>query len=254
MKKLHSLQKYLFSFLYTNSKKEFLLQNTIPGITKELHISQYTYPYEHYVIDNFLETDTAQSLYDHFIKKEEDSSSFSYLKLYDLYASKINHNDSSVTDIFCTHLYKNFIEKLFTLSLSPYHELCFHNNVADTGDKYIHTDHSYVLFSETKDPYFLGETILKRIPDSEALLEHDPSSLVKKRSVTMILYLNKDWKEGDGGETGIFKKTGASFEEITSISPIFNRIIFFKNNDHSFHNYKNCVLPSRKAMTQWLYE
>lgn len=248
------LKQYLLNFLYKKSKRDFLLEPKINGINRELLVTQYTYPFEHYIIDNFLDSASFEALHDYFIQEEEKNTHFKYLKLYDLYTKKLSYGENLVSDIFCTNTYKNFVEKLFDLKLSNYHELCFHKNIPNTGDKYVHTDSSFVLFSkEELAGEILSEKVIGHL-DGKGSTPTEEKTCLKKRSITMILYLNKDWEGGCGGETGIFTKSNNSFDEVVKIEPKANRILFFKNSDISYHNYKNCLLPSRRSMTQWLYE
>lgn len=66
------------------------------------------------------------------------------------------------------------------------------------------------------------------------------------RLISVIIYLNKDWKKGDGGELKVYSKNG---EDIL-IEPIANRCVIFKSDvvEHE-------VLPtkiSRYSLTGWL--
>ena len=91
------------------------------------------------------------------------------------------------------------------------------------------------------DPYFSGGGLNATI--SGGLLDvhvdgnyHDASGL--NRRVNVILYLNPNWKEGWGGEFGLYDKKGENL--VKKISPINNRLMVFDTNDYSFHG-----LPER---------
>ncbi|WP_341224855.1 2OG-Fe(II) oxygenase [uncultured Arcticibacterium sp.] len=65
------------------------------------------------------------------------------------------------------------------------------------------------------------------------------------RAYSMIMYLNDDWQEGDGGELCVYH-TGSP----QSISPLNGRCVFFKSDeiDHEvLINHKN-----RMSVTGWL--
>jgi SM-20-related protein len=66
------------------------------------------------------------------------------------------------------------------------------------------------------------------------------------RMISMIIYLNENWKEGDGGELKIFPEG----KEEKTIAPLENRCILFRS-DVLFHE----VLPTnkpRKSVTGWM--
>jgi len=86
------------------------------------------------------------------------------------------------------------------------------------------------------DPYFSGGGL--NVTESNGLLDvhvdgnyHDASGL--NRRINAILYLNPGWKEGWGGEFGLYNSTGEKL--IKKIAPIFNRLVIFDTHDKSFH-------------------
>ena len=86
------------------------------------------------------------------------------------------------------------------------------------------------------DPYFTGGGL--NVTVSGGLLDvhvdgnyHDASGL--NRRINAILYLNPGWREGWGGEFGLYDETGDKL--IKKIAPIHNRLVIFDTNDKSFH-------------------
>lgn len=86
------------------------------------------------------------------------------------------------------------------------------------------------------DPYFTGGGLNATV--SGGLLDvhvdgnyHDATGL--NRRVNAILYLNPNWKEGWGGEFGLYDKNGEHL--VKKIPPINNRLMVFDTNDYSFH-------------------
>jgi SM-20-related protein len=67
----------------------------------------------------------------------------------------------------------------------------------------------------------------------------------KSRAYTMIFYLNKNWKEGDGGELCIHSVLG-----IELISPDEGKSIFFKSNEIEHEVLLNH--KTRMSITGWL--
>ena len=67
-----------------------------------------------------------------------------------------------------------------------------------------------------------------------------PNNKLKKQ-LTIGFYFSKDWKEENQGHLEIWSGTNSAFEDAkikeckTKILPIFNTMIFFENNDFSWH-------------------
>jgi hypothetical protein len=86
------------------------------------------------------------------------------------------------------------------------------------------------------DPYFTGGGL--NITKSGGLLDvhvdgnyHDASGL--NRRLNAIIYLNPNWREGWGGEFGIYDENGDLC--VKKVAPIFNRLVIFDSHDKSFH-------------------
>ena len=65
------------------------------------------------------------------------------------------------------------------------------------------------------------------------------------RMISVVMYFNEDWKEGDGGELKIFKQD----EEIL-VAPIAGRCVMFKSADVPHEVTKTNI--SRYSLTGWL--
>ncbi|WP_108114869.1 2OG-Fe(II) oxygenase [Kordia periserrulae] len=68
------------------------------------------------------------------------------------------------------------------------------------------------------------------------------------RTISMVIYLNKDWQKGDGGELEIFRKDGSSI----LVEPIEARCVMFKSAV-----VPHRVMPSHKprySLTGWLLQ
>ncbi|MDX1653521.1 MAG: 2OG-Fe(II) oxygenase [Brumimicrobium sp.] len=66
------------------------------------------------------------------------------------------------------------------------------------------------------------------------------------RMISMIIYLNKDWKPGDGGELKVYPEG----KEAKTISPLENRCILFRS-DTLLHEVLTAN-KSRKSVTGWM--
>lgn len=116
-------------------------------------------------------------------------------------------------------------------------------------------DSIFDAFDEVKS--VLNRLMFLSLADYEFHLAHYPKgSFYKKhldqfdgrnnRMISMIVYLNKTWTDGDGGELRIYPKG----EESVDITPLENRCVIFRS-DVLFHE----VLvsnTSRKSITGWM--
>ena len=68
----------------------------------------------------------------------------------------------------------------------------------------------------------------------------------KNRMISVIIYLNKDWKSGDGGELRIHPKGEKSID----IAPLENRCVMFRS-DTLLHEVLTSN-TSRKSITGWM--
>lgn len=121
-----------------------------------------------------------------------------------------------------------------------------------------HNDEHENTFFDLMDEFikYLNQTCYTRITNCEfhyALYE--PGSYYKrhfdqfqeggKRAYSMIMYLNENWQEGDGGELTIYKN-----EETITITPIHGKSVFFKS-DQLEHEVLMSHKP-RMSITGWL--
>lgn len=66
------------------------------------------------------------------------------------------------------------------------------------------------------------------------------------RMITVIIYLNENWKTGDGGELKIYKRDGDTF----LVEPIGNRCIIFRSD--ALEHEVLLTNKSRYSLTGWL--
>ena len=68
------------------------------------------------------------------------------------------------------------------------------------------------------------------------------------RTLSVIVYMNDNWQDGDGGELKIYKKK--DFSDFEIINPIGNRLAIFRS-DTVWHEVLTSH-KSRKSLTGWL--
>lgn len=66
------------------------------------------------------------------------------------------------------------------------------------------------------------------------------------RMISMIIYLNENWKEGDGGELRIYKNDGSTVD----VQPVSNRCVLFRS-DVLYHEVLKAY-KERKSITGWM--
>jgi Rps23 Pro-64 3,4-dihydroxylase Tpa1-like proline 4-hydroxylase len=74
------------------------------------------------------------------------------------------------------------------------------------------------------------------------------------RTLNVLLYLNKDWKDDYDGRLLIKAKPG---DEPRAIKPVFNRGLIMVTDDHTFHGFRKMTLPpgvTRKSIATYAYE
>lgn len=74
------------------------------------------------------------------------------------------------------------------------------------------------------------------------------------RTINILLYLNKDWKEEYDGRLLIKSSPDG---ETRGIAPLFNRGLLMLTDDHSYHGFKKMSLPpgvTRKSIATYAYE
>jgi SM-20-related protein len=64
--------------------------------------------------------------------------------------------------------------------------------------------------------------------------------------ISLIIYLNKDWKNGDGGELRIYPQGNNS----SDIQPLFNRCILFRSD--TLEHEVLTANKDRRSVTGWM--
>jgi Rps23 Pro-64 3,4-dihydroxylase Tpa1-like proline 4-hydroxylase len=175
--------------------------------------SFFEFPYKHLVIDNFLDSDSANLCLQSF----PDLSDVGWE----------HSNDADIEIKYRTTWKSEFdipegIVDTIRLMNSSYFLLAM-------GEK-------FEISKVMSDPYFTGGGL--NATKRGGLLDvhvdgnyHDASGL--NRRLNALLYLNPNWRPGWGGELGLYNKHGDIC--IKEIAPLFNRLVIFDSHDYSFH-------------------
>jgi len=187
-------------------------------------------PYKHIMIDNFLDEDFANTLYQNF--PGEDKMSRTYQGLNE------NKSEGSGFENFhpgFTQLRSFFLTPEFNKALSKITGIAALFTVEDGLGAGVHY---------SVDGGYLDIHIDFNI--------HHIRNI--HRRVNLLIYLNKDWKESYGGMLEMWNANVSKLEK--SYLPSFNRCVIFETNEISYHGFNKMTLPEgvgRKSIYGYFY-
>ena len=105
--------------------------------------------------------------------------------------------------------------------------------------------------------FWINRMCFLSLSDYEFHLAHYPEGSFYKRHldqfaernnrmISLIIYLNKDWKQGDGGELRIYPEG----KDVKDIAPIFNRCILFRSD--TLEHEVLTAQTDRRSVTGWM--
>lgn len=190
----------------------FFLSNHIKDANKLANQFINQSPFDHIVIDNFLEENLAKKILEEFPTPDPD-----YWWNYNnplekkLAFNNLNKLEKNIFNLFNQINSNEFADWLSKLS----------------GLNKVHTD-----------PYLLGAG-LHAIGRGGKLDIHEDFNIHKElkmvRKLNLILYLNKDWQDDWGGHLELWNKDMTVMEK--KITPIFNRAVIFRTDMSSNHGH-----------------
>ena len=173
----------------------------------------FTEPFKHIIVDDFFSKNFADELLNKFPRTDENVWERTHdedieIKLRTNWSSEFDIPDGIVdaVRILNSSLILKAMSKQFQINKlipDPYFSGGGLNVTVNSGLLGVHVDGNY----------------------------HDATAL--NRRINAILYLNPGWKDGWGGEFGLYDSTGEKL--IKKVAPLFNRLVIFDTNDYSFH-------------------
>lgn len=253
------MQKVI-SFI-NRSKKEYLRSKErgtiLEVINPNAKIKKEIFPFEHIIIDNAFN----ELFYTSFCKYYEkvvsrgfserpDSNFFypfkyvtGYLEKYGGYFYPPKWKEDTAMDFFFSHTWNTYIENLCNTDTNFFISTTLHLHTKSNKDGWVHNDNQEVFFH--KDDMLSNGMIFQNNNRKE--FTH-----TTKRNIAVIYYFNNDnWKEGDGGETGIYKNPKG--QPVSKVAPISNRILIFKIQPNSYHAFLGNKVE-RNALVQWFHK
>lgn len=178
---------------------------------------------DYVVIDDFLSEDLYQTIRSHFLKKLEQDTF-----------------DKAGIGALGANIIKSEVRGDFTYWLNEDvdHELTEFNEVTKELI-FVMKRHCFLPIADAEFHYAFYP------PGAHYEAHVDQFSERSNRIISVVIYLNENWKEGDGGELKIFREN----HEIL-IEPVAKRCVFFKS-DKVLHQ----VMPTNKdrySLTGWL--
>jgi Rps23 Pro-64 3,4-dihydroxylase Tpa1-like proline 4-hydroxylase len=186
-------------------------------------------PCRHVVIDDFLDPDFAQKLFEDLPRPDEMPKSRDYMFSDKRELSTLDrHSDLS------RQLHDVFMSPEFADFLSPI------------------AGHTVFV-----DPEYVGGGFHAGAEGSFLDLHVDfnihPAHPDWLREFNILLYLNPGWDPSWGGELLLTDNPGSP---TTSVAPKFNRLVIMESTDRSFHGYKKITFPpgmSRRSIAAYAY-
>lgn len=210
---------------------EYTKQKILAGVVR-------SYPFDHMVIDDFLDIADAKSFYQNLLDVQTRKEN----QLYDhaRNGSKRQYNSAngnadfqSVLDMFSSQDLSNII-----------------------ADKFEYNEPLY------PDPTFEGGGLTFSPPGTFLRYHCDfnySSNAERYRVINAILYLNYDYQSSDGGHLHLIDPKSSTVEGV--VEPVFNRCVLFKTNKNTPHGVNrnnndftrvsfNCYFYSDKPLLQ----
>ena len=179
---------------------------------------------DYVVIDNFLPKEHLLKAHDFFEQKQDEG-------VFKKAAIGASGTEKVIREIRGDYTY--WLEKNRDVELSP---------VFETLDE-VKSVFNRMLYLSLADYEFH----LAHYPEGSFYKKHlDQFEGRKNRMISVIIYLNKGWQEGDGGELRVYPEG----KEALNIAPLDNRCAMFRS-DTLFHEVLTSN-TSRKSITGWM--
>lgn len=176
---------------------------------------------------------------------------------YDAYGAKLPHDNDDPLSIFASREWHDLLTGLFDVRTTGDVNVELHHHARGSSNGRIHNDFN--------PGWFVGEASLGGVNLSNneicsykfGTIRSDMAvqSHKRVRALAMIYYVaNGDWKQGDGGETGLYAFNDA---DVTSpdvaVAPINNSLLIFEVTPYSFHSFLKNKRSTRNAVVSWLH-
>lgn len=229
----------------------------LPSIVNESSFPINEEPFRHAVIDDFLKPGPYRHVLEHFnaviargLAQEPKRGQFHPFPLiggkleYDGYLYIPDAHEPQVPRFFYTAAWNRLFSQAFNRPTGWCTSLAYHYHPPGDRTGFVHNDFTSKEFSWADR---LSNGIVFREREKKGL----PGEFTQRRTIALIYYLGNDqWREGDGGETGLYRSAGEMPELL--VSPKNNRLLAFEISPKSLHAFQSNKTP-RMSIVQWFH-
>lgn len=191
-------------------------------------------PYPHIVIDNFFDSETLEQILSTWISEDDET-----LESHNDGVFVKNKKGTGINAVF-PPLVESFLWRLSSPQFLKFLEEL-------TG-----------INALIPDPYFFGGGFHSIKSGGKLAIHVDYNKHFKfklDRRINLLIYLNKDWKEENGGHLELWDHDMSQC--VKKILPIFNRTVIFSTTSISYHGHPEPVVcdsdSSRKSIALYYY-
>jgi hypothetical protein len=248
------------------SSSQITIENTFSGNASAPSWEENSYPFRHWRCSSLLNEDAYSRVCNEFLKilaatDQEASGKLRFAKnipKYDAYALAAS---AELARRFRPFFGDEFSRQIATFLGIPYCarvDGALHSNPPGARTGWIHTDLCSGWFDESNLPcsddmlypdrgrceYFTGRA---KSPGAQ------PVEYV--RIASLLYFLGNDgWREGDGGETGLYAgEHDGPFCRKRLVPPLNNTAVLFLCSPHSYHRFVSNIRNTRNSIVMWLH-
>jgi hypothetical protein len=173
---------------------------------------------------------------------------------YDALIFPMSRNSALEFAPFFERRWIDFLANLLSLPALEQIDGALHHIPINSRSGWIHNDFCSGWFNarHTGDIVFPDRGNVDYFTGTSKSAEAKPKEFV--RAATMIFYLqNDEWKEGCGGETGLYACSRAGRGEVSVVPPVSNSLLLFDCNPHSYHSLLGNPGCPRNSIILWLH-
>jgi len=215
----------------------------------------YQRPFRHIRAERVFRTDVYQRLESAFLSlKNADEAEFRQGTGYDALILAMRQNLASGFAPLFERRWTDFLAGLVDLPQSAQIDGALHHIPAGSRSGWVHNDFCSGWFNAKSkgDTIFPDRGKCDYFTGTPKAPGFQPKEFV--RAATMIFYLhNDDWKQGCGGETGLYEASHAGAGEMCAVPPVNNSLLLFECSPHSYHSLIANPGSHRNSIILWLH-
>jgi hypothetical protein len=221
-----------------------------------------SFPYDYVVIQNVFHEHMAQALELVFEKVIAGGKSIGKVgEVGELIYDAINYTPTlwdmrnTPLAVFASPELRTFLAGLFDLQVDENMMIGMHRHNPPSKAGWPHTD--FAVVSYPRDPpnvgpfrFFYNGSPCNYSDDSR---DRQPDSIKTARAIACLYYIGNDpdWREGMGGETGIYCDRAATL--LDKVPPRNNSLFAFAINPFSYHAYLGSAEMRRNSIIWWYH-